>query len=119
MRGLGVVAFVLFVVMGCNSVAGIEPAGIRTAGSFEGDAGTNATRNSDPASHAPPVTDGAPAPAPDAGPKAAPGPCDKYPNAKFCNGKCVYIDDPLFGCSPTSCMPCIVPHATATCSRSF
>jgi hypothetical protein len=48
-----------------------------------------------------------------------PKPCDKYPNAKFCNGKCVYIDDPLFGCSPTSCLPCLVAHATPTCSKTF
>ena len=38
--------------------------------------------------------------------------------AKICNGKCVAIDDPSYGCTATSCTPCgALPHtATLACS---
>jgi hypothetical protein len=116
---LGSIGFVLSVIAGCNSVAGIEPAAVRSDRSERDDDETTDTNASEATALPPPSTDGAPAPAPDAGPAKPPGPCDKYPNAKLCNGKCVYIDDPLFGCTPESCMPCIVPHASAVCSKTF
>jgi len=34
---------------------------------------------------------------------------------KACNGKCVAIDDPAFGCGPTSCTPCVMPGGGAAC----
>jgi hypothetical protein len=36
---------------------------------------------------------------------------------KLCNGACVKIDDPAYGCGQTSCDPCqSLPHATSMCS---
>jgi hypothetical protein len=32
--------------------------------------------------------------------------------AKTCNNTCVAIDDPAYGCTPTSCTPCALAHVT-------
>jgi hypothetical protein len=49
----------------------------------------------------------------DAGPDADAGcPSDSV----SCNGQCVSIDDPAYGCGDGSCQPCAPAHATATCS---
>lgn len=88
---------------------------MRRSSEVEGDDDEKSEDATEPAPLAAPSADGGLAPAEDAGAKAPPGPCDKYPSSKYCNGKCVYIDDPLYGCSPTSCMPCILPHASAKC----
>jgi len=38
---------------------------------------------------------------------------------KLCDGKCVAIDDPTWGCSPTGCGPaCSLSHAVPTCAQS-
>jgi hypothetical protein len=40
------------------------------------------------------------------------------PERKRCDGRCIALDDPLYGCSRASCgAPCELPHAEATCSR--
>ncbi|MBI5531630.1 MAG: hypothetical protein HY898_02870 [Deltaproteobacteria bacterium] len=31
---------------------------------------------------------------------------------KQCSGQCVPVDDPAYGCAPTSCSPCSAPHVT-------
>lgn len=33
-----------------------------------------------------------------------------------CGGRCVSDDDPAFGCGAADCAPCVVDHASATCS---
>lgn len=33
-----------------------------------------------------------------------------------CNGLCVALDDPTYGCGNPACTPCAVTHATAACS---
>jgi hypothetical protein len=50
------------------------------------------------------------APSPDA---ACEGP------QKQCGDACVNIDDPAWGCTPVSCVPCVnaAPHAAVTCSN--
>lgn len=46
-------------------------------------------------------------------------PCAKDgANTKYCNGKCVYVDDPAYGSSMETCVPCIVAHASAVCRGS-
>ena len=37
---------------------------------------------------------------------------------KLCDGSCVAVNDPLFGCGETSCIPCSLPNSTATCAGS-
>jgi hypothetical protein len=37
---------------------------------------------------------------------------------KLCDGSCVAVDDPLFGCGETTCAPCSLAHATSTCDGS-
>ena len=41
-------------------------------------------------------------------------PCD--PPMKLCDGACVAITDPEYGCGDQSCTPCDVPGGTATCA---
>ncbi len=38
-------------------------------------------------------------------------------NQKACNGQCVAVDDPMFGCTPDTCVACAPPgmNAMATC----
>ncbi len=38
------------------------------------------------------------------------------PDQKLCNGQCVAIDNPAFGCTPTGCSACTVENATAACA---
>ncbi len=35
---------------------------------------------------------------------------------KMCGGSCVSVDDAAYGCSPSSCTPCALPHATPICT---
>lgn len=42
-------------------------------------------------------------------------PCDA--DQKVCDGSCVQIDDPMYGCAPDGCNPCVVPNATAICDQ--
>lgn len=35
---------------------------------------------------------------------------------KACDGACVSVDDPRYGCSPETCAPCALPHAVARCT---
>ena len=50
----------------------------------------------------------------DAGPDA--GPCPS--TQKLCGDTCVSITSPVTGCADTSCTPCSLPNATATCNTS-
>jgi len=114
MRAVLSFAFVIVVIAGCNTVAGIEPAGVRKSADPESDDLALANGNDTP-DLAPPTSNGnttAPPLPHDAGP---PGPCDKYPNAKFCDGKCVMIDDANYGCTLTGCQPCMLAHASSKC----
>ena len=36
---------------------------------------------------------------------------------KECGTSCVSEDDPMYGCGPTTCAPCDLPHATPVCSN--
>jgi hypothetical protein len=84
-----VAACALALVVGCNAVAGIEPA---TLDDTSGELGADPT---DPTA-AP--TDGACA-----------------VSSTLCNNRCVAQDDPSFGCGSATCSPCNVRHATAAC----
>lgn len=94
---------------------GVTPAEVRSEEDETSDERETAPASPDAAAEAatpPASTDAAPA-AVDSGP---PNPCSKYgTNTKYCNGKCVYVDDPAYGCRADTCMPCIVAHATAVC----
>ncbi|MBI5537357.1 MAG: hypothetical protein HY898_31835 [Deltaproteobacteria bacterium] len=39
------------------------------------------------------------------------------PTLKLCNGACVAVNDPSYGCAPDSCGPCTAPHGTASCAN--
>jgi serine/threonine protein kinase len=59
---------------------------------------------------------GAPARTPSAlgaGGERVPGPCSA--EQKFCDGQCVSIDRPEYGCADPGCRPCQVPNATPRC----
>jgi hypothetical protein len=53
---------------------------------------------------------------PEGGPVGSSVPCPS--GQKTCHGACVSIDDPTYGCTPTSCAACSVPYATATGCRA-
>ncbi len=38
-----------------------------------------------------------------------------FPGTKPCNGVCVPLADPAYGCGPTTCEPCALTNATARC----
>ena len=40
------------------------------------------------------------------------------PSEKRCEGNCVSITDPLYGCKLLSCSPCVIPHAVPACVNS-
>src|SRR5687767_14330313 len=48
-------------------------------------------------------------PTPDAGTPRCP------PDQKLCGGRCIDLGSPAHGCMPSSCEPCAVPRAVATC----
>ena len=54
-----------------------------------------------------------PPPPPDAGTDAR-APCS--PAQHLCNGTCVDVADPRYGCGSPTCQPCVLSHATATCA---
>jgi hypothetical protein len=37
---------------------------------------------------------------------------------KLCDGACVNVTDPLFGCGASACVACALPHAVPACSAS-
>lgn len=39
------------------------------------------------------------------------------PGEKYC-GACVSVGDPAWGCTPTGCQPCAIPHAQSACNAS-
>ncbi len=102
-----------------------ELAGLDGGGADAADAGSASLDVFVPVDAAPPppaVDSAAPAPVVDAG--APPPPVDSgtLPTCAFgqklCDGTCVAIDNPLFGCGATTCDPCALDHAAATCAGS-
>jgi hypothetical protein len=54
--------------------------------------------------------------APETGPDATVDSSTCLSTQKLCNGQCVEVTDPAYGCGLTGCTPCPTPaHATATC----
>jgi hypothetical protein len=47
----------------------------------------------------------------------SPGDAAVCPGQKLCNGSCVGVDDPAYGCTPTSCSACAIPNSTNGCSN--
>ncbi|MBI5512254.1 MAG: hypothetical protein HY909_00710, partial [Deltaproteobacteria bacterium] len=43
------------------------------------------------------------------------GACRCPTGQKLCGGRCVRVDDPLFGCGPMACEPCALSNAAAAC----
>ena len=112
-------------LFGCNAILNNQPGDLADGG-FESDAtptatvdagGNDATVLPPPADGGadtgPPAYDAGPVPDFDAGtiPTCALG-------EKLCNGACVAGDNPLFGCGPTVCEACALPHATPACGSS-
>jgi hypothetical protein len=102
---------------GCNSVLNNESGQLADAG-----AAMSASEDSSVGA-LPPVDATAPPPSEDAGPvvvvieDAGTIPTCAF-GQKLCNGACVSVNDPLFGCGTTACAPCSLEHATATCAGS-
>jgi hypothetical protein len=109
--------------VGCNAVLGNQPGDLADGAAPPSDAAPAAVldatvlTDSAPVATTPqdatmpgPIDDAAVPPSVDA---------DAIPvctfGQKLCSGSCVLIDDPLFGCAETSCSPCSLAHATATC----
>jgi hypothetical protein len=104
--------------VGCNAVLDNESGELADGGiptedaSFSGDSASPA-----------PQSDAAPAPVVDANPPPTGDDAQTVPPScalgqKLCDGACVSVDDPLFGCGPTSCAPCELDHTTATCAAT-
>jgi hypothetical protein len=104
-----VCACVLAIVAGCNAVAGIEPAE---------NADDLSASTDDPTEESSAATPADRPPARDAGSSTTPASIECGATAKLCDGRCVATSDPFFGCRDTSCTPCNVPHARATCAGS-
>lgn len=112
-------ASVLSLVVACSGTApsgalfGPEPERPATA---TDQAAPEPTPDPGPAPSAPDAT--APTPARDAGVDAPRPPPACLATKKVCGNTCVLIDDPAFGCTPTSCQPCpSSPVGTPTCDR--
>jgi hypothetical protein len=101
---------------GCNAVLNNESAQL-------GDSGAASSGPSDDAAVGapPPVDATAPPQSEDAAPMVVQD-AGTIPTCEFgqklCNGACVSVNDPLFGCEPTACEPCSLEHAAATCAGS-
>jgi hypothetical protein len=85
-----VLACLLALAVGCNAVAGIEPATLDEEASDE------------------------PLDLPPDDATGLDGACDV--SSRLCNNRCVRSDDPAFGCGKATCAPCDVRHARAACS---
>jgi hypothetical protein len=116
-RWIGYVLFTgVSVVIGCNAVGDIEPARVRSSDSVLEDgsepqepSSTAKSSGADASALAPPVM------TPDA---SKPGPCDAYPDSKYCNGACRFTNDVNYGCGKTVCdSPCQPQNAVGACKN--
>lgn len=60
-----------------------------------------------------PTATSAPAPAPRDGRTAL----ECGPGTKSCDGRCVSVESPIYGCAASSCAPCAIANATPRCGR--
>lgn len=94
----------------CNAILGTDEAYLAEEVKDSGTATTLPTQ-SEPA---PTATSSSPARIEDAEAPIDAGPCAG--GQKLCQGMCVSILDPLFGCNTESCEPCSLPSAKAVCA---
>ena len=85
------------ILFSCNALTGVND--LKVEEGAPGAGGTSGTGGGG--------TSGAP------GGAAGAGTCE--PGNKFCDGECVSIGDPDYGCTETECDPCSFENATATC----
>lgn len=109
---LAAVGATLVAITGCNTLLDNNPA----SGLLAEEAGTEPSPT--PTGTGNPVTP--PMSGTDAGMDSAVDAATPTPGAcpggqHMCNGICVGLTDPLYGCGDPSCMPCARDHATATC----
>jgi hypothetical protein len=101
------------IVIACAAGASLAVAALASACVGEDPAQVNVIADGSPPPNGGDAPGSPPPPAP------APPPGDGGTEAcKTCNGSCVQIDDPAYGCAPTSCTPCpSLPNvATARCN---
>lgn len=81
--------------------------------SADGEAGLDATED---VSEDSPMDVSQDVPAQETGPDAPADSSTCPATQKLCNGQCVAVSDPAYGCGSTGCTPCPTPsHASATC----
>lgn len=112
LRSSLIVASVLTVsFLGCNSILDNQPGTLATADEAGLTPGPTPT-----------ATDAAPAPNSDAADaNSAPDVADPPPQGcpmglHICNGVCVSLTDPVYGCGDPSCAPCASTHSTMACA---
>ncbi len=118
----------LALVAGCNSVLNNPPgnAAPTDEGGVPADSGGTVPLGEDASNVEDAPFDSSVAVAMDAGFEADSSRPDSAPPTipacalgdKLCNGACVSVADPLFGCGPSVCSACALEHATAACSAS-
>jgi hypothetical protein len=128
--GVGIAGGVVALSFACNTVLDNQPGELAGADAAV-DAGSAVVVSNDagpqidsslPVASQPDAT--LPPPDADAGAPSTPPPVDSGTlpvcafGQKLCDGSCVSVDDPLFGCGPTACTPCALDRASATCAGS-
>jgi hypothetical protein len=106
----------LFAVLGCNSILDNQPGALLVtdqAGTApEAGAPPLPTAQNDSSSGSGSGSDSGAGAVADAGDEPVP---DCGPGQQMCNGSCVSLADPLFGCGNPSCAPCTSHHSTMGC----
>ncbi len=101
---------VTFVLVGCNSILDNEPGVLATTDASPTEPSPPATEDAG-GSQLPPISGnddaGTPTPPDDA------GACEQ--GKQLCQGACVSLTDPLYGCGDPSCKPCSLAHGAAAC----
>jgi alpha-tubulin suppressor-like RCC1 family protein len=107
---LRVLAIGASVLVGCNTLTGVNDLEVVDGASGVGGASGTGGGGTGGGGTGGGGTGGAPGGA--AGSDA--GTCE--PGQKSCDGQCVSIDAPAYGCTETGCDPCSFENATATCA---
>jgi hypothetical protein len=90
-----------FTIVGCNSILDNTP------GQPRNDDNTTDVPATDP------IPDAATPPRSDSSGGPRTGDCPT--GQRKCNGTCVTVDDPAYGCADPTCTPCAIAHGSATC----
>lgn len=104
-------SLVTFILVGCNSILDNEPGVLVTTDASPTEPPQGSSTEDSGASQLPPISGSE-----DAGTVTPPddaGGCE--PGKQLCQGVCVSLTDPLYGCGTPACTPCSLAHGSAAC----